>query len=215
MDDNPQDESVIYMPIGGLTVPGELIVPPSAKSIVIFAHGSGSSRMSPRNRYVAAKLQEHNHATLLFDLLTEEEDEDRNIRFDIDLLTERLTDMTQWIQENEETRDMSIAYFGASTGAAAAIKAAASTDAPIKAVISKGGRVDMAIDAADKVQAAVLLIVGEHDEQVIEYNVKVLDKLKSEKKLEIITGASHLFEEPGTLENAATLAADWCDKYLP
>jgi dienelactone hydrolase len=200
----------------GLT--GDLTVPPDAKGIVLFAHGSGSSRLSPRNRYVAGALQTAGLATLLIDLLTPEEERlDRitaHLRFDIGLLAERLLDTTDWLHSASETRPLRIGYFGASTGAGAALVAAASRTELIGAVVSRGGRPDLAGDALMQVEAPVLLIVGGNDDLVIELNQKALTQLRGEKKLKIVPGASHLFEEPGTLEQVADLAANWFTSHL-
>jgi dienelactone hydrolase len=195
---------------------GDLTIPPDAKGIVLFAHGSGSSRLSPRNRYVAQVLQRAGLATLLIDLLTpDEECQDQitaHLRFDIGLLAERLLGATSWLQSEPATRNLRIGYFGASTGAA--LVAAASRKNLIGAVVSRGGRPDLAGDALARVEAPVLLIVGANDGTVIELNQGALEQLPGEKKLEIIPGASHLFEEPGTLEQVADLASKWLSSHL-
>lgn len=197
---------------------GDLTIPPDAKGIVLFAHGSGSSRLSPRNRYVAHVLQRAGLATLLVDLLTpDEERQDRitaHLRFDIGLLAERLLGATSWLQSEPATRDLRIGYFGASTGAGAALVAAASLKNLIGAVVSRGGRPDLAGDALARVETPVLLIVGANDDIVIELNHRALEQLPGEKKLEIVPGASHLFEEPGTLEQVADLASKWLSSHL-
>lgn len=197
---------------------GLLTIPEHAKGIVLFAHGSGSGRLSPRNQFVAKKLQEKGLATLLMDLLTAEEEEidekTRQFRFDIDLLAERLTGCTEWVLNQEETSGFVVGYFGASTGAAAALMAASEQGDIIKAVVSRGGRPDLAIDQLASVSAPTLLIVGGQDLAVIELNKKALDALQSIKKLEIVPGATHLFEEPGTLEEVADLASNWFVTYL-
>lgn len=193
---------------------GELILPEKACSIVLFSHGSGSSRFSPRNNFVAKILQEQQIGTFLFDLLSKEEDEIYENRFDIGLLTRRLVHVTEHIHSQNEFSELSIGYFGASTGAASALKAAAALPDLIQAVVSRGGRPDMAIDVAAKVKAPTLLIVGELDHQVIELNKKAYQVLTCEKKIEIVSGATHLFEEPGTLQKAATLATGWFTKHL-
>jgi dienelactone hydrolase len=194
---------------------GELILPPSAKGVVLFAHGSGSSRFSPRNTYVAGVLQQRRIATLLFDLLTPEEDQTYETRFDIALLTARLLAATEWLQSNPKTKSLSIGYFGASTGAAAALQAAARMEDKISAVVSRGGRPDLAGAAAlGRVMAPTLLIVGGADYGVIELNQQAGALMNCEKKLMLIPGATHLFEEPGTLQQAANDAADWFAKYL-
>lgn len=197
---------------------GVLAIPEHAKGIVIFAHGSGSGRLSPRNQFVAKKLQENSLATLLVDLLTAEEEEiddkTRQFRFDIDLLTERLKGCAEWVACQKETSGLAIGYFGASTGAAAALMAASEEGNAIKAVVCRGGRPDLAIDLLPSVLAPVLLIVGGQDLAVIELNKKALEALECVKKLEIIPGATHLFEEPGTLEAVAEMASSWFVTYL-
>ncbi|MCJ7465770.1 MAG: alpha/beta hydrolase [Maribacter sp.] len=201
--------------LDGLTLEGNLVVPKNAMGIVIFSHGSGSSRLSPRNNYVAKVIQEKRLATLLFDLLTEEEDTVYQNRFNIDLITMRLIDVTQWVQNHTEFKALPIGYFGASTGAASALRAAAFFGHDIKAVVSRGGRPDMAIDDLFRVTAATLLIVGGWDDVVIELNEKAYQKLQCTRKLEIIANATHLFEEPGKLEEVAHISATWFAKYLP
>lgn len=205
----------VKIPAGSSTLSGELIVPPDATGIVLFAHGSGSSRFSPRNTYVANVLQQNGIATLLFDLLTRAEDQDYDARFDIGLLTERLLAATRWLQNNPATKSLKYGYFGASTGAAAALQAAAAMGDVIAAVVSRGGRPDLAGKSAlSQVIAPTLLIVGSEDYGVIELNEQAYALLKCEKKLTLIAGATHLFEEPGTLEQAAKHAADWFSCYL-
>jgi putative phosphoribosyl transferase len=214
-------EHTVSIGSGSTILEGDLSVPAYAKGIVIFAHGSGSSRHSPRNQYVARVIQSNKQATLLFDLLTKEEEEEekwtRHIRFDIPLLTSRLINTTNWIRQYAETRNLKIGYFGASTGAAAALVAAASLPNIVEAVVSRGGRPDLAGSSElANVRAATLLILGEMDTTVIELNKKVLrylDKVKN-KNLTVIPGASHLFEEPGTLEAVAKFASNWFFKYL-
>ncbi|MEX2164997.1 MAG: alpha/beta family hydrolase [Sulfuricaulis sp.] len=193
---------------------GMLALPSGAKGIVLFAHGSGSGRLSPRNNYVAGVLREHGVATLLFDLLTEAEDRIYENRFDIDLLTRRLLLATQWAGQQAATRELVIGYFGASTGAAAALKAAANLEPKIRAVVSRGGRPDLALDELPHVQAPTLLIVGGNDTAVIDLNRTAYRELRAEKELKIIPGATHLFEEPGTLEQVATAAARWFERHL-
>jgi putative phosphoribosyl transferase len=203
------------IPAGSVDLSGELVLPPEASGIVLFAHGSGSSRFSPRNTFVAKALQQQGIGTLLFDLLTRTEDQDYTMRFDIDFLTRRLLAATAWIQANPETRFLKIGYFGASTGAAAALQAAAEMGAVIAAVVSRGGRPDLAGEAAlSQVAAPVLLIVGGSDYGVIELNEQAYALMHCEKKLMLVSGATHLFEEPGTLEQVAQLAAGWFSKYL-
>jgi len=193
---------------------GILTIPEEALSLVIFAHGSGSSRLSPRNRYVAEVLQKSGMGTLLFDLLTSEEDEIYENRFDIPLLTERLKAATVWTRGQAETSRLKIGYFGASTGTAVALVAAADFGEEIKAIVSRGGRPDLAMKALEKVLAPTLLIVGGEDHVVIELNKMAYEIIKSEKQLKIIPGATHLFEEPGALEAASRVATEWFKKYL-
>ena len=197
---------------------GNLDIPHLAKGIVVFAHGSGSSRFSPRNRFVAERLQARDLATLLTDLLTREEEridsQTGEFRFDINLLSERLIGVTQWLQTNENTRNLNVGYFGSSTGAAAALIAAGRYPEQVKAVVSRGGRTDLAGNYVLKVKAPTLLIVGGNDVHVISFNRETLHRLSAEKRLEIVSGASHLFEELGKLEVVAELAADWFKKNL-
>lgn len=204
----------ITIPANGVHLDGELIIPEDPQGLVIFSHGSGSSRFSSRNRFVAGKLQEKKMATLLFDLLTEEEDRVRENRFDIELLTQRLEKVTSWVSQQNETHLLPLGYFGASTGAASALKAAARKGDKIKAVVSRGGRPDMAIDEMADVTAPSLFIVGGEDHYVIQLNEQAYSYLKTEKQLEIIPGAGHLFEEPGTLEEVAELARNWYSQHL-
>jgi dienelactone hydrolase len=202
--------STEHIPAGDAVLDGELTLPPSAKGVVLFAHGSGSSRFSPRNTYVAEVLQQRGIGTLLFDLLTREEDRDYETRFDIELLTRRLLAATVWLQTNPNTRTLSLGYFGASTGAAAALQAAAIMGNKVAAVVSRGGRPDLAGETAlRQVTAPTLLIVGGADYGVIELNQQTYALLPCKKKLTLIPGATHLFEESGTLEQAAHTAADW------
>ncbi len=210
----PTHHKEALIPAGKVSLPGTATLPDGASGIVAFAHGSGSSRHSPRNRYVAEVLHKHNIATLLFDLLTPQEDQTYATRFDIDLLTERLLAAIAWLEDNKETQGMNIGCFGASTGAAAALQAAAKHLA-IAAVVSRGGRPDLAgPQALTLVRAPTLLIVGGRDDGVIDLNRQAYDLLRCEKKLEIVPGATHLFEEPGTLEQAAEHAAMWFAKHL-
>lgn len=204
----------VTIPADSMALEGSLVIPPDATAIIVFAHGSGSSRHSPRNNFVAQVLQQAGFATLLFDLLTEKEDEIYETRFDIGLLTERLKCATRWLKNQKTTNNFKIGYFGASTGAAAALNTAADLGDMIDAVVSRGGRPDLAMDHLPHVTAATLLIVGGDDTEVITMNESALEKLSSEKKLEIIPGATHLFEEPGTLEEVAHLATTWFSKYL-
>lgn len=190
-------------------LPAHLDVPDHAIGLVIFAHGSGSSRLSPRNRYVAKILRENRLATLLLDLLTETEAEDRECVFDIDRLAQRLHLAKKWAAHEPHTANLPIGYFGASTGAAAALQAAAQDPHNLFAVVSRGGRPDLAENFLPQVKTPTLLIVGGHDEVVIDLNRIALKNLGCAKKLHLVPGASHLFEEPGTLEDVAHLAADW------
>lgn len=207
--------TTVKIPAGSVELSGELILPPAAAGVVLFAHGSGSSRFSPRNTYVAKVLQQRGVGTLLFDLLTRAEDQDYAMRFDIELLAQRLLAATHWMQKNPETKALKIGYFGASTGAAAALQAAAEMGNATAAVVSRGGRPDLAGEIAlSRVVAPTLLIVGSADYGVIELNEQAYALLKCEKKLELVPGATHLFEEHGTLEQAAQLAANWFSKYL-
>ena len=201
------------IPADSVLLDADLALPDNAKAIVLFAHGSGSSRHSSRNRYVAEVLRAGGLGTLLMDLLTKEEDAVYETRFDIDLLTKRLAAATRWLAGRSETRSLRIGYFGASTGAAAALKAAAAIPS-IGAVVSRGGRPDMAVSSLVRVSAPTLLIVGGHDDVVIELNQRAFQKLKAEKKLVIVPGATHLFEEPGALEEVARLASEWFRRHL-
>lgn len=202
-------EKIVSIPINHIKLEGSLEIPDEAKGIVLFAHGSGSSRHSPRNNYVAKILRDNGLGTLLFDLLTGEEDIVYQTRFDIDLLTDRLVAATKWIKEQPEIKDLKICYFGASTGAAAALKASAQLGEDISAVVSRGGRPDLAEPDINKVKSPVLLIIGGQDELVIELNKFAYEKLNTKKQLIIIPGATHLFDEPGTLEKAASAAVEW------
>lgn len=193
---------------------GILKLPDKTRGLVIFAHGSGSSRLSPRNKLVADFLNEARFATLLFDLLTAEEDEIYANRFNIPLLADRLASATAWALEQTAVKHLPIGYFGASTGSAAALIAAAKLGATIQAVASRGGRPDLAEDVLGKVPAPTLLIVGGHDPEVIELNQSAYEQLTCIKELKIVAGATHLFEEPGALEEVSRLAADWFSKYL-
>jgi putative phosphoribosyl transferase len=204
----------IIIPADQVKLNGILTIPEDAGGLVIFAHGSGSSRLSPRNTFVAGVLQKAGMATLLFDLLTEKEDETYENRFDIPLLTVRLKAATQWVKGQGDSATFKIGYFGASTGTAVALVAAADLGEEIKTIVSRGGRPDLANEALEKVLAPTLLIVGGEDYVVIELNKQAYDRIKAEKQLEIIPGATHLFEEPGTLEEAARLAAEWFKRHL-
>jgi putative phosphoribosyl transferase len=202
-----------------VVLPGLLAIPEGARSLVIFAHGSGSSRLSRRNNYVASVLHEAGIATLLFDLLMEEEALDRRNVFDIDLLASRLLLATEWATHHTALAGMKLGYFGASTGSAAALKASVlatslANPVDISAIVSRGGRPDLAADVLDRVTAPTLLIVGGNDDLVIELNEAAFAALKCEKALKIVPGATHLFEEPGTLEQVAELAREWFVRYL-
>jgi len=203
--------------LGEADLEGELTVPAGARGVVIFAHGSGSSRRSPRNRAVAAALNGAGFATLLFDLLTESEEArdmiTGELRFDIPLLAERMVGTTEWVMEQAEVKGLPVGYFGASTGAAAALVAAAERG-DIAAVVSRGGRPDLAAEDLPRVKAATLLIVGSLDTHVIELNRAAQAQLEATNELRIIPGASHLFEEPGALEQVAGAAAEWFGRYL-
>lgn len=207
-------KKTINIKLDTITIEGELTIPVDAAGLVLFAHGSGSSRFSPRNNYVAKILQEGHLATLLVDLLTKNEDLDYDMRFDIDLLAQRLIKITDWLTENEETKNLKIGYFGASTGAAAAIKAAAVEKNNISAVVSRGGRVDLAEKQLSEVKAPILLIVGANDDFVVEANEFALKKINNIKQLSLIPNATHLFEEPGTLEEVAKQTTQWFVKYF-
>lgn len=213
------DTSAVRIPADGVSLNADLTIPPGARVIVAFAHGSGSSRRSPRNRYVAETLNRCNFATLLVDLLTEEEEivdmRTRHLRFDIPMLANRLIDIAAWLQNEPQTKPLKIAWFGASTGAGAALIAAARHSENVIAVVSRGGRPDLAGNYLPQVKAPVLLIVGENDPQVLELNEAALARLNVQSKLEIVPGATHLFEELGTLEIVARLAAEWCQRHSP
>ena len=210
--------SEVQIQAGHAILSGNLHIPEGATALVLFAHGSGSGRHSPRNQFVARTLNDAGLATLLFDLLTQKEEaidtQTRELRFDIHLLAERLLHATKWAKRQEQTRDLGIGYFGSSTGGAAALVAAADNALDAGAVVSRGGRPDLAGDALPKVQAPALLIVGGNDDIVIEFNEQARDRMRCEVKLEIIPGATHLFEEPGTLEKVAKLASDWFVKHI-
>lgn len=203
----------VRIPAGGVELPGELAVPAQARGVVVFAHGSGSSRLSPRNRLVAQTLREARLATLLFDLLTPPEAADRRNVFDVSLLAARLEAARSWLREQPEG-GLSVGFFGASTGAAAALWAAADLGADIKAVVSRGGRPDLAAPRLREVQAPTLLIVGELDDVVLELNRQAARQLACEHELVVVPGATHLFEEPGTLERVAAHAAGWFERHL-
>ncbi len=207
------EELLVMVPSGQLSLEGTLAVPAHSSGVVVFAHGSGSSRHSPRNHYVAEVLQEAGLATLLMDLLTEREDaaEARGamLRFDIRVLAERLIDATRWLGDHPSVGRLPVGYFGASTGAAAALVAAADPAGDVAAIVSRGGRPDLAGEALTRVTAPTLLIVGGNDHAVVEMNAAALEQLRCLKRLDVVPGASHLFGEPGTLEQVAELARDW------
>lgn len=203
----------VEIPVGTIILKGECTVPLRATGIVIFSHGSGSSRLSPRNKMVAHYLHQKNFGTLLFDLLTEKEDEQYHNRFNIELLTRRLIGATEWMEKQPAAVGCRLGYFGASTGAASALKAAAYLT-QIAAVVSRGGRPDLAMDALNKVEAPTLLIVGGLDFDVLQLNREAYAHLNVEKRLEIIEGATHLFEERGKMDEVCELAGRWFEKYL-
>lgn len=206
------DEDV-RIPLDTARLDGRLTLPSRASGVVVFAHGSGSGRHSPRNRYVAGALHDANLGTVLLDLLTPEEERrdlrTRELRFDIPMLAGRLAATVDWLSGRPETRRSPLGLFGASTGAAAALIAAAERPAAVRAVVSRGGRPDLAGEALTRVQAPTLLIVGERDEPVIELNQAAMGRMSASRRLEVVPGATHLFEEPGTLERVAELAGDW------
>jgi putative phosphoribosyl transferase len=211
---NTLTEQEVKISAGPVMLEGTLVLPPSTRSAVIFAHGSGSSRHSPRNRYVASVLQEAGIGTLLFDLLTREEDTLYENRFNIDLLMDRLKAATLWLGKQPQASGLSLGYFGASTGTASALRAAADLGTAINAVVSRGGRPDLAEQALGQVSAPVLLIVGGDDTHVLELNRRAYGMIRAEKHLAVIPGATHLFEERGALEEAARLAMEWFKRHL-
>jgi len=208
--------TLAHIPAGPVTLEGMLEIPEHAVGLVLFAHGSGSSRLSPRNNYVAGVLRQAGVGTLLMDLLTPAEDRDYDRRFDIALLTQRLLDAARWVVSQPSLHDLPLGFFGASTGAAAAIEAAAMLGADARAVVSRGGRPDLASrEALGNVKAPTLLLVGGYDDVVIDLNQQAYARLHCKKELVIVPGATHLFEEPGTLEEVARQAAAWFAKHLP
>jgi len=213
------DHRALRIPVGPVALEADLALPADAAGLVLFAHGSGSSRFSPRNRQVAQMLNEAGLATVLADLLTPEEERvderTRHLRFDIALLGERLVGAADWLARYDSTASLALGLFGASTGAGAALVAAALRPEAIRAVVSRGGRPDLAADALPRVRAPALLIVGGDDVPVIELNEQALARLRCEKRIEIVPGATHLFEEPGTLDTVAALARDWFLRHLP
>lgn len=198
----------IILPVDSVRLIGDLSIPKGAKSLIIFSHGSGSSRLSERNKQVASYLQKRGIATLLFDLLTYEEDLITANRFDIELLTERLIQVTKWLESYPATKELALGYFGASTGAASALSAAIKLP-QVFAVVARGGRPDLALGDLSKVKVPVLLIVGSKDDEVLALNRKTLDKMRCEKELAIVPGATHLFEEYGCMDKVAELACNW------
>jgi putative phosphoribosyl transferase len=211
-------ERSVSISVGRIALQGDLRLPEGAGGVVVFAHGTGSSRFSPRNTYVARVLERAGLATLLMDLLTSGEEEvdarTGHLRFDVGLLARRLLAATEWLAQQPDTRHLVVGYFGASTGGGAALVAAAERPQAIGAVVSRGGRPDLAGPALPRVATPTLLIVGGRDEPVIELNQQAFDQLRCEKRLEIVPGATHLFEEPGTLEQVAELARGWFSRYL-
>ena len=210
-DINPKP---VTIPADGVELEGDLGIPADARGLVVFAHGSGSSRKSPRNNYVAEVIRDRGVGTLLFDLLTEAEDETYGTRFDIPLLAERLLAATDWLRDRQETSDLKLGYFGSSTGAAAALLTAAELSEETGAVVSRGGRVDLAEERLTDVTAPTLFIVGGLDEPVLSLNRDAFERLDCEKSLEVIPGAGHLFEGDGELEEVAELAADWFETHI-
>ena len=208
----------VHVDISGVTLEGDLAVPAGAHGLILFAHGSGSSRFSPRNRYVAEALDRRSFATLLLDLLTpREEATDRrtaHLRFDVELLATRLVEVCEWIRRQRALASLRIGLFGASTGAGAALIAAATRPDLVAAIVSRGGRPDLAGPALPLVTAPTLLIVGERDETVVQLNNDAMHRMRTEVRLELVPGATHLFEEPGTLERAAGLAGEWFDAHM-
>jgi putative phosphoribosyl transferase len=208
----------VVIPAGDVKLQATFTLPDSARGVVAFAHGSGSGRHSPRNQYVAGVLNDGGFATVLADLLTEEEERvdlhTGQLRFDIDLLAARVTAVVDWLGTRDDTAPLPIGLFGASTGAAAALVAAADRANEVKAVVSRGGRPDLARDALPRVKAPTLLIVGGRDEVVLDLNRQAYERLQAEKRLEVVPGATHLFEEPGTLERVAELATQWFTSHL-
>jgi putative phosphoribosyl transferase len=204
--------------VGNVEVEGNMFLPEGATGLVVFAHGSGSSRFSPRNQYVAKEINQANIGTLLFDLLTPGEEEEDELtgeyRFDIALLAQRLIGVTQWLKNDPSTQNYKLGYFGASTGAAAALIAAAKLPEAVSVVVSRGGRPDLAGEYLSQVQAPTLLLVGGWDEEVIELNKQAQQQMTNENKLVVIPAATHLFEEPGKLEEAARFATDWFQRFL-
>lgn len=215
--DQPSERAV-RVSVDSAVLEGIFAVPPAAQGVVLFAHGSGSGRHSPRNQFVARALQEEGLATLLLDLLTPEEEvvdlRTREFRFNIPLLADRLVGATDWLSGQPDAQELNVGYFGASTGAAAALIAASERPHLVEAVVSRGGRADLAAPILPDVKAPTLLIVGGNDLHVIDLNRQAMSQLQTEKKLEIVPGAGHLFQEPGTLEQVALLAGEWFRRHL-
>lgn len=207
-------ENTVDIKVDSTIIQGELTIPGKSLGVVLFAHGSGSSRFSPRNIYVARILQQNNLATFLVDLLTKEEDLKYENRFNIDLLAKRLVYITKWLKKNEQTKELKIGYFGASTGAAAAVIAASEEKNNVSAVVSRGGRVDLAALQLPEIESPLLLIVGGKDDFVLEANEEALKKINCTKKISVIPGATHLFEEPGTLNEVARHTTEWFLKFF-
>lgn len=204
----------ISIPLPSVVLKGELVLPENSLGIVTFSHGSGSSRFSPKNIMAGKLMQQHGIGTLLFDLLTEEEDRIYENRFNIDLLVSRLIDVTEWLMQNKMTKNLPVGYFGASTGAASALRAAAYFGKSIKAVVSRGGRPDLALNALPLVTSPTLLIVGQLDVPEIKKNKLAFDQLQGVKEMKIIPGATHLFEEPGKSTEVADMAITWFNEHL-
>lgn len=207
-------DQIVSIALDDVALEGALNVPETATGLVVFAHGSGSSRKSPRNTYVARVIRDERLGTLLFDLLTETEDQSRDARFDISLLTDRLVAVTKWLQTRSDVQDLPVGYFGSSTGAAAALRAAARLPDAVRTVVSRGGRVDLAANVLPQIQASCLFIVGGADTQVLQLNRDAYARLSSKKELHVVDGAGHLFEGPGELEEVAEKAADWFSEKL-
>ncbi len=214
MESTDSNSDSVQIELPSIQLEGILVIPRESKGVVVFTHGSGSGRLSPRNAFVAKALQEAGLGTLLLDLLSQEEDQVYETRFNIGLLAARVVEVTKWLMNKDEIKGKLIGYFGASTGAAAALQAAANLSSDISAVVSRGGRPDLAAPFLSKVTAPTLLIVGERDPIVIDMNKAAYDQISSEKDLVIVPGATHLFEEAGTLEEVAELATRWFVRYL-
>jgi dienelactone hydrolase len=210
----PRRAELVDIPAEGVTLRGMVTVPPEARGLVIFAHGSGSSRLSPRNQAVAQGLNRVGLGTLLFDLLTDDEADDRRLVFDVPFLGSRLLAATAWVRDRPATRDLPIGYFGASTGSAAALWAAADASTAVRAVVSRGGRPDLVDARLEHVAAPTLLIVGGHDATVLDLNRDAASRMRCHHRVEVVPGATHLFEEPGALERVGHLAAAWLLRYL-